>query len=122
MIHIKLTGLVRPKKNSRRMIFNGRKPILLPSENFVSWHADAMKQLATQNSPKDKISTPVSVAISFAFKDKRRRDLTNLSESVMDLIVDYGVIKDDCWQICRKVAMNGYESISDEVYVEITQY
>jgi Holliday junction resolvase RusA-like endonuclease len=119
MIHIKLTGLVRPKKNSKRMIFRGRKPLLLPSENFVSWHADAVIQLAIQSAPKDRISIPVSISISFGFKDKRRRDLTNMAESVMDLLVDYGVIKDDCWQICRKVAMNGHESIIDEVCVEI---
>ena len=88
----------------------------------MSWHADAMRQLAIQSAPKDNICIPVSISLSFGFKDKRRRDLTNLAESVMDLLVDYGVIKDDCWQICRYVTLTGHESIIDGVYVEIMPY
>lgn len=122
MIHIKLTGLVRPKKNSKRMIFRGRKPLLLPSENFVSWHADAMRQLLTQNIPKPMLDTRIEISISFAFKDKRRRDLTNLAESVMDLLVDYGTIKDDCWQICRNLRLRGVQSYQDECTISIMPY
>jgi hypothetical protein len=42
-----------------------------------------------------------------------------MAESVMDLLVDYGTIADDRWQICRFVSMVGFGSTEDSVKVII---
>ena len=34
-------------------------------------------------------------------------DLTNKAESVMDLLVDYGVLKDDCWTVVPALGLVG---------------
>jgi Holliday junction resolvase RusA-like endonuclease len=117
---ITLKGLVRPKKNSKRMVIGiGKKPVLLSSLGFLSWHRSAMIRLAQSAYPRNKISTPIMVKIQFMIKDNRRRDLTNMAESVMDLLVDYGVIEDDRWQICRFVSMVGFVDTEDSVKVII---
>lgn len=117
---ITLQGLVKPKKNSKRMVMGiGRKPVLLSSVGFMAWHKSAMEQLAMGAYPRNKISEPISVKIQFMIKDNRRRDLTNMAESVMDLLVDYGVIDDDRWQICRFVSMVGFHSTNDSVNIVI---
>ena len=38
--------------------------------------------------------------------DKRKTDLTNKAESVMDLLVDCGVIEDDSWQFVPKLYLS----------------
>ena len=38
------------------------------------------------------------VQIEFYFLDKRGRDLTNMAESIMDLLVDCQILVDDKWQ------------------------
>lgn len=117
---ITLQGLVRPKKNSKRMVMGiGKKPVLLSSLGFLSWHKSAMIQLKQGAYPRNKISTPIMVKIQFMIKDNRRRDLTNMAESVMDLLVDYGVIEDDRWQICRFISMVGFGSTEDSVKITI---
>ena len=97
----------------------GRKPVLLSSVGFLAWHKSAMTQLAIGAYPRNKISTPISVKIQFMLADNRRRDLTNMAESVMDLLVDYGTIADDRWQICRAVYMVGFVATDDSVKVTI---
>jgi Holliday junction resolvase RusA-like endonuclease len=117
---ITLQGLVRPKKNSKRVVMGiGRKPVILSSVGFLAWHKSAMTQLAIGAYPRNKISTPIMVKIQFMIKDSRRRDLTNMAESVMDLLVDYGVIADDRWQICRFVSMVGFVDTEDSVKIVI---
>jgi Holliday junction resolvase RusA-like endonuclease len=97
----------------------GKKTVLLSSLGFLAWHKSAMIQLAQGAYPRNKISTPIMVKIQFMIKDNRRRDLTNMAESVMDLLVDYGVIADDRWQICRFVSMVGFVDTEDSVKVVI---
>ena len=117
---ITLQGLVKPKKNSKRMVMFGRKkPVLLSSLGFLAWHKSAMAQMIAAQYPKYRFSTPIQVKIQFMIKDNRRRDLTNMAESVMDLLVDYGVIEDDRWQICRYISMVGVRSTEDSVKITI---
>ena len=117
---ITLQGLVRPKNNSKRKVMFGKKrSVLLSSIWFLEWHESAMIQLAQGAYPRKKISNPISVKIQFMLKDKRHRNLTNMTESVMDLLVDYGIIKDGRWQICRFVSMVGFGALEDSVKITI---
>jgi Holliday junction resolvase RusA-like endonuclease len=41
----------------------------------------------------------------FLMPDARRTDLTNKAESVADLLVDNGIIKDDSWQVIDEMLL-----------------
>ena len=70
---------------------------MLPSEKFVEWHEEASLQLK-QYTRKVSIESKINmVFIKFFPPDKRNADLTNKAESIMDLLVDNGFIKDDNW-------------------------
>lgn len=47
------------------------------------------------------------IVLAFKMPDNRRKDLTNAAESVMDLLVDAGILSDDCWQVIPNVTLLG---------------
>lgn len=75
---------------------------MVPSERHEAWHGLAFAKV--NNTPK--IGTATRVQINFWMKDNRRTDLTNQAESIMDLLVDVGIIDDDCWQKTGPVLLN----------------
>jgi len=40
-----------------------------------------------------------SIKTYIRYPDKRGRDNTNAVESIHDILVDVGILKDDCWQV-----------------------
>lgn len=97
--HITLKGIPSSKKNSKRWIQRGGRRFLIPSANHEIWHQEASFDLITQiRAVQDKLPMRVArISIWYYPKDKIRRDLTNVTESVMDLLTDCGVIADDNW-------------------------
>lgn len=98
-----LYGPTPSKKNSRINTRSGRS---FPSSKYTAWHKDASLQLAQH--------TPFNTShlyISFIVGDKRKFDLTNKAESIMDLLVDNGLIEDDNYSIIPKLTLSygGYE-------------
>ena len=95
---ITITGRIPSKKNSRNLfVSKGVKPRImnLPSNKYAEWHAQAEEQVQKQFFC---VGTTDDIQIDFYMPDKRRCDLTNKAESVMDLLVDTGVLHDDSWQ------------------------
>lgn len=86
-----LPGPVPSKKNSRVTTKSGRS---FPSARYQKWHAIHMRDL------KDlpMVTEVKKMLVEFILPDNRRRDLSNMFESVADLLVDAGIIEDDCWQ------------------------
>jgi len=82
-------GRIPSKKNSRINTRSGRS---FPSKKYKEWHHDASWQLFTQ---KKKLFTHCKITIAIYAPDKRRFDLTNKAESIMDLLVDCGILEDD---------------------------
>lgn len=76
---------------------------MIPGKDYEAWHKDAEKQIATQR-PKKGVR-PGKIAITFYPPDRVRGDLTNKAESVMDLLVDAGVIEDDNWFVVPEVTL-----------------
>jgi len=100
MGQIILRGRIPSKKNSTiTMVRNGRV-LHFPQNAYRTWHKDTSKQLIGC----EKIKSDFLV-LKFWFPDNRRTDLTNKTESVMDLLVDNGFIKDDCWQVIKSLTI-----------------
>ena len=104
-----LQGSVPSKKNSRINTYNGRS---FPSKAYTEWHANAGAQLLEQGIVN---FTKVELDIQFEFRTNRRTDLDNKLSSILDLLVDMGIIEDDRWQIVgdmRIHAENGNEDMT----------
>lgn len=92
--NITLTGNIPSKKNSKMIVWRGKVPLLLPSANFTKWHKEALKQLTGIKPIKSN-----KLSITFFSENNRKWDLSNRAESVMDLLVDAGLIEDDNYTV-----------------------
>jgi hypothetical protein len=72
----------------------GDRPRLISSEAFLAWHEEQMFRIRRYR-PKKPIAH-AAVAITFFAESRRRFDLSNAAESVMDLLVDADCLADDC--------------------------
>lgn len=109
---ITLKGVVPSKKNSKQWIKRGGRKFLVPSDEHAAWHTEqeyrvkpfkvAMRQQGFVFPFKR-----ATVSIAFFFPDRRRRDMSNGGESIMDLLVDVGILKDDCWTVVADVRYTG---------------
>lgn len=97
-----LTGRIPSKKNSRINTRSGRS---FPSKKFAEWHKKATYELMDQQ--LIEVEHPVFVDIVIKFPDLRRQDLTNKAESIMDLLVDFGIIPDDNYLIVPYIKIKG---------------
>lgn len=97
---IVITGRIPSKKNSKQIIKVKGKPRIISSNAHKLWHSVAMLQIGSDRGAMIK---RCSVQIDIYFPDKRKADLTNKAESLMDLIVDAGVIEDDNWKCVNEL-------------------
>lgn len=100
MKKITLLGQVPSKKNSRINTRSGRS---FPSKKYSAWHKDTVQQLETILEDEVTINSELKCEITYMFycQDLRRRDVSNMLESVNDLFVDVGLLKDDDWKHVR---------------------
>ena len=88
-------GPIPSKKNSKQWIVRGGRKYLVPSDRHAAWYVQAKAAIKVQSVPR--FGEVSAVAISFLPSDRRRHDLSNCAESVMDLLVDMGILIDDSW-------------------------
>jgi len=103
MNEITIMGSTPSKKNSRINTRSGRS---FPSSKYTAWHKLASSQLIGKRS----INTN-HLTISFIAGDRRKFDLTNKAESIMDLLVDCGLLDDDNYSVIPTLTLRfaGYE-------------
>lgn len=89
-----LGGEVPSKKNSR--VTCRRTGRSFPNRRFRDWHCGALADVLRQGVPAAPIPCAV-VRLHFLHSTLRRRDGDNQLSSVLDLLVDAGVLKDDSW-------------------------
>ena len=109
MIRFVIKGETPAKKNSRIVLKNGRN---IPGKRFQEWHEEAVVQILKQKRLIQKLPCEgeVSVILEFVHGDMRRRDSDNGTSSILDLLVDCGILADDKWQIVRSLSVtNTYE-------------
>jgi len=87
-------GNTPSKKNSKIISCRGNKPCLFPSSKYTEWHKDALLQVKGI-----KPINATSLTITFFAGDLRKFDLTNKAESIMDTLVDAGLLEDDNYSV-----------------------
>lgn len=97
---IVLSGETPSKKNSRINTRSGRS---FPSKRYVKWHNDAVRQICKQQMTGKILSIgndeQVKLTATFYHGDLKRRDSDNQLSSILDTLVDAGVLVDDNWRI-----------------------
>lgn len=83
-INLVILGRVPSKKNSKRRIKRGGSVFMVPSEAHEAWHEAASYQIAGHRPEKPLGRCSVEITIYAA--DRRHFDLSNATESLMDLI------------------------------------
>lgn len=83
------------KKNSR--VVDRRTGRSFPNKRFTDWHKSALLHLRTQGA--EPVEGPVRIDFAFTHPTRRRCDSDNKVSSIMDLLVDAGVLPDDCWEV-----------------------
>lgn len=96
MFNLTITGDTVSKKNSKQLIHVRGRTLIISSKAYKKWHDRAISQLSAKQAVAGQIS---GVELIFYPSTKRKFDLSNHTESIMDLLVDAGVIEDDNYSI-----------------------
>lgn len=99
MTNIVLVGNVPSKKNSRVHTRNGAS---IPSKAFYEWQSNALIQVRQQT--RERFLKPVSVHAVIYFGTNIRADLDNRLTSILDMLVEALVLRDDKWQDVPKIS------------------
>lgn len=134
-----LAGRIPSKKNSRKAIYVHGRTIMIPSDAYKAWHEGAEWELVAQMKklgvkgwtglPNEKPLrlkniVPVSIEIVMYAPDLVRGDLTNKAESIMDLMVDVGLLADDNWRVVPELLLRfgGVDRVKPRAEVTIKPF
>jgi len=87
------------KKNHGQIIYRNGKPRMIPSKQYLQYEKDSrwfMPRIPT-------IETPVNVKAVFYMPTRRRVDLVNLEQALLDVMVKYGVLIDDNCKVVQSM-------------------
>ena len=109
-----------PKKNSQQIFINKRtgRPFISQSKRYLEFEKNSEMFLYQH---KYQLDQPINLKCTFYVPDRRKRDLANLLESIQDILVKYGVIADDNYEIVASVDGSQiiYEKNRSETIIEI---
>ena len=98
-------GDVPSKKNSRIFVAGGRGGFTIPGKYHQDWHKNASREMLALLHKTPCAVTKAQVSIVFYPLTYRKSDLTNRAESIMDLLVNCGVLVDDNWFAVKKLTL-----------------
>lgn len=118
---IVIKGRIPSKKNSTRRVIARGRTFTIPSEQHQQWHREKSFELMEKHI--GKIDNIERVQITIYAPDKRKADLTNKAESIMDLLADNNIIEDDNWFVCPDVHLlfGGIDKENPRARIEIYQ-
>ena len=96
-----ITGSIISKKNRYRT----GNWFFYKDKKTVEREADVFGQLQKQWVPKIQIEQPVRVKAFFVMESNRKHDLTNMRQSIEDMLVKYGFLKDDNSKIEKDIRL-----------------
>ena len=91
-----IIGETPSKKNSRINTRSGRS---FPNQRYVRWHNSAIMQIRMQSIKPMSVGKRLSLTLAFYHGDMKRRDSDNQCSSILDTLIDAGIIADDKWKI-----------------------
>lgn len=117
MITLQLSGNVPSKKNSRINRGDGKS---FPSRKYMDWENDALKQVRLQT--RERFLNPVGIEVIIYFGTKTRADLDNRLTSILDMLVEALVLKDDKWQDVPRMAVQAeYRKRDPGAFIRISE-
>lgn len=116
LIKFELPDIPPAKKNSKRML--GGK--LLPSQRFYDWQEMAIASLHWNK--EYQLGFVRRVEVRLYSKLGRRFDGDNALTSVLDMLVEAGVLEDDRVQVIPDVRVRWFETPFDRAKTEIRLY
>lgn len=112
----KLTGETPSKKNSRIGLRSGKN---IPSERYQKWKKAKHIELLHQGILCPPLDKPLTIEFFFHHSDNRTRDTDNQISSILDLLKDAKVIKDDNWQIVKRISAEALYAQYQESWVDV---
>lgn len=108
------------KKNSQQIITVKGRPMIIPSKAYNQYERDALWLI---NYDGDPIDYPVNIKATFYMKTRRRVDLVNLQEALLDVLVKAEVLADDNNTIVASTdgSRVSYDKENPRTEVEITR-
>lgn len=100
MLEIRLAGAIPSKKNQR---INTKEGKSFPSKEFSDWQNDAIKQVRLQT--RKRFLVPVELEVVCLFGRRTVSDLDNRLTSILDMLHEALVIRDDRWEYVPKVSV-----------------
>lgn len=117
IVELKIEGNVPSKKNSRVRTRSGSS---IPSKAFNDWQESALWQVWQQT--KVRFLKPVSLEVIIYFGTNGRADLDNRVTSVLDMLVEALVIRDDKWQDVPRIAAQAeYRKREPGAFIRLTE-
>lgn len=92
MPKIVIKGNTPSKKNSKQIIYKKGRVFIISSKQHQEWQLKGASPIKANE-----------LTLVFYDKTRHKADLTNRSESIMDILVDSGLIPDDNWFIISKL-------------------
>ena len=94
----------RSKKNSQEIVYNKKtgKRMVIQNKRYTEFEKLCKKYIPKLDKP---IDYPVNLGCHFYVCDARKRDIANYLEAVQDVLVKYGVLEDDNYNIIA--SLNG---------------
>lgn len=112
----KLTGETPSKKNSRIGLRSGKN---IPSERYQKWKKAKHIELLHQGILCPPLNKSLTIEFFFHHSDNRTRDTDNQISSILDLLKDAKVIKDDNWQIVKRISAEALYTQYQESWVDV---
>ena len=116
-VELILDGNIPSKKNSR---INRGDGVSFPSKRYVEWEASALQQVRLQT--RERFFNPVGIEVIIYFGTNTRADLDNRLTSILDMLVEGLVLRDDKWQDVPRLAVQAeYRQRKPGAFIRISE-
>lgn len=116
-LELTLDGSVPSKKNQR---INRGDGMSFPSKKFIQWQDDALRQVRLQS--RQRFYVPVGIEVIIYFGTNIRADLDNRLSSILDMLVEALVLRDDKWQDVPRIAIQAeYRKGDPGAFIRLTE-
>ena len=112
MIHFTIPVFPRTKKNHQQLIWRNGKAVIIPSRNYQEYEKECRPFIPHPSFAP--VTGQINVKAIFYMGTKRKVDLVNLEQALLDILVKYGLIEDDNSKIV--VSMDGSRVAYDHDY------